>query len=118
MTFVEHRDGVYFMRQVGVNSAIHLFVILADTGIFVDIPVRSPPQQDLLGISGMAGYIEYMKIWNEVTSMKIEVRGISVEDADEAAPSGIGREAAESTATSTEFSWDKQLILPTEVSFG
>jgi hypothetical protein len=35
--------------------------------------------------------------------MPSEVREISVEEANKAAPNGIGREAAESTATSTEL---------------
>lgn len=35
--------------------------------------------------------------------MPSEVREISVEEADKAALNGIGREAAESTATSTEL---------------
>ncbi len=57
-----------------------------------------------------------MKIWSEVTGVPSEVREISVEEADKAAPGGVGREVAESTATSAEFGWGEQLVLPKEVS--
>ncbi len=105
------------MRQPSADSAIHPFVIPSDTSIFVDLLVRSPPKQDLLGVSEMASYIEYMKIWSEVTGVKSEVREISVQEADEAAHGGVGREAAQSTTTSAEFGWGEKLVLPTEVSF-
>jgi hypothetical protein len=39
-----------------------------------------------------------------------------VEEADKDAPGGIGREVAESTATSAEFGWGDKLILPWQVS--
>jgi len=97
--------GVYILSKPGKNEALHPFVVPADTGLFVGLLVRSPPKQNLLGVSEMANYIEYMKIWSEVTGVPSEVREISVQEADEASPGGIGREAAESTATSAEFGW-------------
>jgi hypothetical protein len=59
--------------------------------------------------------VDYMKIWSEVTGMPSEVREISVEEADKAAPNVIGREAAESTATRRNWVWGEQLVLPTQV---
>jgi hypothetical protein len=109
-------DGVYIWRKPGKSTALHPFVIPADTGLFVELLVNSPPKQDLLGVSEMASYVQYMKIWSEVTGVRSEVKEISIEEADKAAPGGIGREAAESTATSAEFGWGKQLVLPTQVS--
>jgi hypothetical protein len=109
-------DGVYIWRKPGKNTALHPFVIPSDTGLFVELLVNSPPKQGLLGVSEMASYVQYMEIWSEVTGVKSEVREISVEEADKAAPGGIGREAAESTATSAEFGWGKHLVLPTQVS--
>jgi hypothetical protein len=108
--------GVYILSKPGKNEALHPFVVPADTGLFVGLLVRSPPKQNLLGVSEMANYIEYMNIWSEVTGVPSEVREISVQEADEASPGGIGREAAESTATSAEFGWGEQLVLPTQVS--
>jgi len=64
----------------------------------------------------MASYVDYMKIWTEVTGVASEAREISVEEADEAAPGGVGREAAESTACSAEFGWGTHLVLPKQVS--
>jgi hypothetical protein len=99
------QDGVHIYRKPCKPTAVHPFVIPGDTGLFVSLLVNSPPKQDLLGVSEMASYIEYMKIWSEV-------RQISVEEADKDAPGGIGREVAESTATSAEFGWGDKLILP------
>lgn len=95
---------------------MHPFVIPSDTGLFVELLVNAPPKQDLLGVSEMASYVDYMKIWTEVTGVASEAREISVEEADEAAPGGVGREAAESTACSAEFGWGTHLVLPKQVS--
>ncbi|PMD44500.1 NAD(P)-binding protein [Hyaloscypha variabilis F] len=108
-------NGVYIWRKPCKPTATHPFVIPSDTGFFVELLVNSPPKQDLLGVSEMASYADYMKIWSEVTGVPSEVREISVEEADMAAPGGVGREAAESTATSAEFGWGEQLVLPTQL---
>ncbi|KAE9378246.1 NAD(P)-binding protein [Stipitochalara longipes BDJ] len=110
---MEH--GVYIWRKPCKPTALHPFVIPSDTGLFVELLVNSPPKQDLLGVSETASYVDYMKIWSEVTGVPSEVREISVEEADKAAPGGVGREAAESTATSAEFGWGEKLVLPKEL---
>ena len=104
------------MRQSGSSTAIHPLVVPSDTGIFVDLLVRSPPKQDLLGVSEFANYETYMKIWTEVTGVTSEVEEVTVEQVDKAVPGGLGRESAESTATSAEFGWGKDLVLPKDVS--
>jgi hypothetical protein len=91
-------------------------VVPEDTGVFAELLVRSPPEQDLLGVSEMASYITFMKIWSDVTGVPSEVREVTVQEADRAAPGGLGREAAESTSTSAEFGWGKNLVLPKDVS--
>ncbi|KUJ15850.1 NAD(P)-binding protein [Mollisia scopiformis] len=108
-------DGKYILRKPGKNDAIHPFVVTGDTGEFVELLVRAPPKQNLLGVSEMSDYVTYMKIWTEVTGVPSEVREITVEEADKAAPGGIGREAAESTATSAEFGWGKDLVMPKDL---
>lgn len=110
------QDGIYIYRKPCTPTAVHPFVIPADTGLFVQLLVKSTPKQDLLGVSEMANYVDYMQIWSKVTGVKSEVREISVEEADRDAPGGIGREAAESTACSAEFGWGEQLVLPWQVS--
>lgn len=47
--------------------------------------------------------------------LKAVCKEITVEEADEAIPGGLGREADESAACSAEFGWG-QLILPWDVS--
>jgi hypothetical protein len=104
------------MRKPGGDKAIHPFVDTRDTGIFVDLLVRLPAKQDLLGVSEMASYARFMKILSEVTGERCEAQQISVEEADKSAPGGLGREAAESTATSAEFGWGQHLVMPKDVS--
>jgi len=108
-------DGKYILRKPGKNNAVHPFVIPEDTGAFVELLVRAPPKQDLLGVSEMSDYVTYMRIWSEVTGVPSEVKEITVEDADKASPGGLGREAAESTATSAEFGWGKDLVMPRDL---
>lgn len=93
-------------------------MVPADFGLFVNLLVRAPPKQDLLGVSEMTSYVQYMKLWSDTTGVPSDAKQVSVEDVDRAAPGGIGREAAESTATSTEFGWGKHLVMPKDVSLG
>jgi hypothetical protein len=95
---------------------MHPFVDPADTGIFVEALVSSSPGQDFLGVSEMASFATYMKVWSEVTGEPSETRQITVEDADKDVPRGLGRMVAESTATSAECGWGDQLVLPNEAS--
>jgi hypothetical protein len=109
-------DGKYIMRQPCASDAIHPLFVTQDTGAFVDLLVRAPPRQDLLGVSEMASYQDFMKLWTEVTGVPSEVREISVEDLDKAIPGGLGREYGESSASSAEFGWGKHLVMPKDVS--
>ena len=104
------------MSKPGGNKAIHPFVDTRDTGTFVELLVRSPAGQDLLGVSEMGTYDTFLKILAEVTGKPCEYREISTEEADKAAPGGLGREVGESTAVSAEFGWGKHLVMPKDVS--
>lgn len=112
------KTGTWVLRTAGSPAALHPFVTPSkDTGIFVDLLVQSPPKQDLLGVSEMESYDTFMKIWTEVTGVPSTVKEITVADADKANPGGIGRETAESFATSAEFGWGNHLVLPTDVCY-
>ena len=111
-------DGKYIMRQPGASDAPHPLLVTEDTGAFVDLLVRSPPGQDLMGVSEMASYKDFMKLWTETTGVSSEVREITVEELDKAIPGGLGREYGESSANSAEFGWGKDLVLPKDVSVG
>jgi hypothetical protein len=91
-------------------------VVPENTGVFTELLVRSPPEQDLIGVSEMANYITFMKTWSDVTGVPSEVSEVTVQEADRAAPGDLGREAAESTSTSAEFGWGKDLVFPRDVS--
>lgn len=64
----------------------------------------------------MASYETFVKTWSEVVGVPAQVKTVSVEEADKAVPGGLGREAAESTSSSAEFGWGKDLLLPQDVS--
>jgi hypothetical protein len=106
----------YVTKQVGSLTALHPFFVPDDTGIFTDLLVRSPPKQDLLGVSEAASYKTYYKAWSQATGIPTEVGEITIEQADKRSPGGIGREVAESSATSAEFGWGDKLVLPIDVS--
>jgi len=111
----EKNGGKFVLRNAGSPTALHPFFVPDDTGLFVDLLVRAPPGQDLLGVSEFASYETFIKLWSEVTGVPSEAQEITVEDADKASPGGIGREAAESNATSAEFGWGDHLVLPTDL---
>jgi hypothetical protein len=109
------KSGKYVMHVACEPAINHPFVVPSDTGAFVDLLVRAPPQQDLLGVSESASYGTFMEIWTEITGVPSEVKLVSVEDTHKASPGGLAREAAESSATSAEFGWGN-LVLPKDVS--
>ncbi|KAH8685838.1 hypothetical protein BGZ60DRAFT_396229 [Tricladium varicosporioides] len=108
-------QGKLIWRKPGGNDAIHPFVNTDDTGAFVDLLVRSPPNQDLLGVSEMGSYADFMKIWTEVTGVPSEVTVVTIPEVDAAQPGGLAREGAESNCTSAEFGWGKDLATPKEL---
>lgn len=101
----------------GSIDAVHPWVIPDDTGLFAELLVRSPPQQDLLAVSETASYRTFFKIWSEASGIPGSVQEISLEQADIADPGGFQREAGESVCTSAEFGWGDHLVLPRDVSF-
>ncbi|KAM3086948.1 hypothetical protein ACMFMG_001063 [Clarireedia jacksonii] len=101
----ENEPNKYVYRNVGSKSVLHPFVAPTDTGTFVDLLVRAPPKQHLLGVSEMASIEILSKTWSEVTGKQSEVEELTIEWLDKAAPGGLGREIAESIAASAEFGW-------------
>lgn len=81
----------------------------------MELLVRSPPKQDLLGVSEAASLATFFEIWGQVTGNKVTCEEVTVEAHDRARPGGLGREAAESMASSAEFGWG-DLVLPKDVS--
>ncbi|RDW92223.1 hypothetical protein BP5796_01617 [Coleophoma crateriformis] len=114
----DKETGGYMMKKPGKNTAFHPLVVTSDTGKFTDLLVRTAPGKNLLACNGMTDYASFIKLWSEVTGVPCEVIEVSVEDCDKAAPGGIGREAGESTACSSEFGWGQRegtLVLPWEI---
>lgn len=110
-------SGTLVWMKPGPNDAQHPFVVTDDTGLFVDLLVRSEPKQDLLGVSEFGTYASFMKDFTEVTGVPHQLGEVTVDQVDKAMPGGLAREAAESNAASAEFGWGKHLILPSTVSF-
>ncbi|KAF7916802.1 uncharacterized protein EAE98_010524 [Botrytis deweyae] len=91
-------SGEYIYHNASPNAAEHTFVVPTDAGSLIELLVRSPSKQDLLGVTG-----------NKVTCEEV-----TVEAHDKARPGGLGREAAESIASSAEFGWG-DLVLPKDL---
>jgi hypothetical protein len=109
-------EGIYILEIAGTATALHPFFVPDDTGIFVELLVRAPPKQDLLGVSEMANYETYLKAWSAVTGVPGELKEISVDDFDRKTPGGLGREVGQSSASSAEFGWGDHLGMPKNVS--
>ncbi|KAI9746051.1 MAG: hypothetical protein M1818_000732 [Claussenomyces sp. TS43310] len=108
-------DGSFTLSKTGFNDAVHPFVYPPDTGEFVALLINSAPGKNLLAVSELASYTDIMKIWSEVTGKKTRIVNVLVEEMDKAMPGGLGREAAESTASSAEFGWGQHLLLPKDI---
>ena len=63
----------------------------------------------------MSSFATFMSILTEVTGKSCESQEVSVEEADNAFPGGVGREVGESGAASAEFGWGN-LVMPKDVS--
>ncbi|THV50152.1 hypothetical protein BGAL_0163g00200 [Botrytis galanthina] len=107
-------SGEYIYHNASPNAAEHPFVVPTDAGVFVELLVRSPPKQDLLGVSEAASLATFFEIWGQVTGNKVTCEEVTVEAHDRARPGGLGREAAESMASSAEFGWG-DLVLPKDL---
>ncbi|KAF7890074.1 uncharacterized protein EAF02_002489 [Botrytis sinoallii] len=108
-------SGEYIYHNASPNIAEHPFVVPTDAGSLVELLVRSPPKQDLLGVSEAASFATFFEIWGQVTGSKVTCEEVTVEAHDRARPRGLGREAAESMASSAEFGWG-DLVLPKDIS--
>ncbi|TGO48424.1 hypothetical protein BCON_0240g00030 [Botryotinia convoluta] len=108
------KKGEYIYHNASPNAAEHPFVVPTDAGAFAELLVRSPPKQDLLGVSEAANLVTFFEIWGQVTGNKVTCEVVTVEAHDRARPGGLGREAAESMACSAEFGWG-DLVLPKDL---
>ncbi|KAL3422767.1 hypothetical protein PVAG01_06922 [Phlyctema vagabunda] len=111
----QDESGTVVFSNPGGNDASHPFVVPSDTGKYVDLLVRTPPGNELLACSVETSYNTFMKTWSEVTGIPSRVEEITVDQADKAAPGGLGREVAESTAWGAKYGWGQRegkLVLP------
>ncbi|TAQ83237.1 hypothetical protein B7494_g8437 [Chlorociboria aeruginascens] len=107
-------DGSYVLSKPGKDTAQHPFVYPPDAGEFVRLLIDAEPGKDLLGVSELLDYASVMRIWSEELGVDGRAEEVSVEDLAEKIPGGLGREAAESTASSAEFGWG-DLVRPWEL---
>ncbi|KAL1691088.1 hypothetical protein GGG16DRAFT_91724 [Schizophyllum commune] len=101
-------DGVYQLTRVASPDTKFPFVVTRkDTGPHVKVAILDlPPRSNLLVYSEMASWNEYIKIFKEVTGLKLVYKEVSIEEADKASPwHHIGREAGEVKQFAQELGW-------------
>lgn len=107
-------SGEWIYHSAGPSAAQHPFVVPTDTGAFVELLVRSPPKQDLLGVSEAVSFVKFFDVWGRAAGKKVTCEEIAVEAHDRARPGGFGRQTAEAMACSAEFGWG-DLVLPKDL---
>ncbi|KAF7954075.1 hypothetical protein EAE96_005208 [Botrytis aclada] len=98
-------SGEWIYLSPNPVAAEHPFVVPTDTGAFVELLIRSPPKQNLLGVSEIASFVKFYDVWGQVTGNKVTCEEITVEAHNEPHPGGLDKEAKESMTCSGEFGW-------------
>jgi hypothetical protein len=105
-------EGVYeWVNACAGSSLIPWVDTRADTGKFVRALVKAGPGVDMLGISQMVSYEEYMKIWAKLLGVEGRHRQVAVEEMNAkmeamGLPEVARKEILESNLYVEEFGWD------------
>ncbi|KAL1663584.1 hypothetical protein GGF50DRAFT_56590 [Schizophyllum commune] len=116
-------DGIYQLARVASSDTKFPFVVTRkDTGPHVKVAmIDLPPRSNLLVYSEMASWKEYIKIFEEVTGLKLVYKEVSIEEADRASPwHHIGREVGEVKQFTQELGWhggDPRMLFHDDVSY-
>lgn len=116
-------DGDSYVLPIPGSAQVpHPFVDPKDTGVFVELLLRTTPGKVLLGSGENMSWGEFMKLWTEIVGRKATCKEMSVEEWDRLLPGGFGREYAESKAFSSDFGWgdgnEGRMLMPKDVSTG
>jgi hypothetical protein len=117
-------DGVYELANACKGTyEIPWVDTRNDTGKFVRALVQSEPGKNMLGVSQMVTYKEYMRIWGELNGVPARHRQVSEDEVVKRLaklPEVARKELIESNAYVEEFDWDggePGILRPWDVSF-
>jgi len=117
-------DGVYEVVNMCKSTSEFPWVeTRKDTGKFVRALVKAGPGKNMLGVSQMVSFGEYMRIWGHVNGVEARHRQVGKEEMEErlsTLPEVARRELMESNAYVEEFGWDggeTGVVRPWDVSF-
>jgi len=100
-------DGVYEWVKCSPGSTQFPWVdTRVDTGKFVRALVKAAPGKQLLGVSQMVSYDEYMRVWGEVLGVKARYMSVTPAEYERLWPVEVGKEVTESSLYNDEFGWD------------
>ncbi|KAF7908789.1 uncharacterized protein EAF01_004544 [Botrytis porri] len=108
-------SGEWIFPRVSPVAAEHPFVVPADTGAFVELLVRSPPKQNLLGVSESASFVQFFDVWGQVTGKIVTCKEVPIEARGKPHPGGLEKEASNSTTCSGEFGWG-DVVVPKDLN--
>jgi len=112
---VKESDGSYTWFVTGSKDALHPLIEPHDAGVLTSLLVGSTPGKTLLGHGDMMSYESFTALIAQHVGVRIVCKETTVADSDKAVPGGLGREAAESTASCEEFGWGKNLVMPKDL---
>ncbi|KAG2176079.1 hypothetical protein INT44_000558 [Umbelopsis vinacea] len=100
-------DGVYVQSTYAKPDTLYPWVNTRDdTGKFVRALVQLEPGKDLLGVSQMVTYGDYLKTWGEVNGVPTRFNHLSAEELSKTLPESAVKEIQGSIAFNEEFGWD------------
>ncbi|KAI9284629.1 hypothetical protein BC943DRAFT_360976 [Umbelopsis sp. AD052] len=100
-------DGVYVQSTYAKPDTLYPWVNTRDdTGKFVRALVQLEPGKDLLGVSQMVTYGDYLKTWGEVNGVPTRFNHLSAEEFHKTLPESAVKEVQGSIAFNEEFGWD------------
>jgi hypothetical protein len=112
-------DGVYELKSsASPETSLPWVDTQADTGKFVRALVKMPPGKDLLGVSEMVPYGDYLKIWGDLNGVSTRYTHLSGEEYEKLLPEVVAKEFQESFAFNEDFGWDggePGILRPSEV---
>jgi NmrA-like family len=113
-------DGAYVQSTYAKAETLYPWVNTRDdTGKFVRALVQLEPGKDLLGVSQMVTYGDYLKIWGEVNGVPTRFNQLSAEEFHKTLPESVAKEVQQSLAFNEEFGWDggePGVLRPSDVS--
>lgn len=108
------------LRPVGPDVKFPFVVTHRDTGVFVKALVDLPAGKDLLGVSQMMTWLQWMELWGEIVGVKAGFKRVSADEFFDGVPESLKMELADTYEYVEEFGYDggdPNVLMPGQVGF-